>query len=63
MSSQHETWYKIKDGKIYRHTELDGYAFMRHGPMPHDTFISTIEEAKEKWPAWFKKEFEDEAKQ
>ena len=61
MSSQYETWYKIKDGKIYHHTELDGYACMRRGPRPHDTFISTIEEAKEKWPAWFKKEFENEA--
>ena len=60
MSSQHETWYTIKEGKVYKHTENDGYAFMRHGPMARDTFISTVEEAKTKWPNWFKEEFKEE---
>ena len=50
------------NGKVYRHTENDGYAFMRKGPMARDTLIATVEEAKAQWPEWFKKEFEDEKK-
>ena len=50
------------DGKVYRHTENDGYAFMRKGPMARDTVIATGEEAKAEWPGWVKKEFEDEKK-
>ena len=61
MSSQLEVWYKIKDGKVYKHTENDGYAFMRKGPMARDYYIGTIEEMKTKWPAWFKKEFPNES--
>jgi hypothetical protein len=61
MSSQYETWYKIKDDKLYEHWENDGYALMRKGADPRDYYVCTVEEAKEKWPAWFKKEFKDEA--
>ena len=61
MSSQLEVWYKIMNGKVYRHTENDGYAFMRKGPMARDTLIATVEEAKAQWPGWFKKEFPNES--
>ena len=57
MSSQYETWYKIKDGKVYQHWENDGYALMRKGADPRDYYVSTVDEAKIKWPSWFKKEF------
>ena len=58
MSSQYETWYLIKDGKVYQHWENDGYALMRKGADPRDYYVSTVEEAKAKWPSWFKKKFE-----
>ena len=61
MSSQYETWYHVKDGKLYEHWENDGYACMRHGVNPRDYYVCTVEEAKTKWPHWFKKEFENEA--
>ena len=60
MSSQHETWYLIKEGKVYQHWENDGYALMRKGADPKDYYVSTVEEAKTKWPGWFKKEFPNE---
>ena len=60
MSSQLETWYIIKDGKVYHHIENDGYALMRKGANPKDYYVSTVEEAKTKWSNWFKKEFPNE---
>ena len=60
MSSQYETWYIIKEGKVYQHWENDGYALMRKGADPRDYYISTVEEAKTKWSNWFKKEFPNE---
>jgi len=60
MSSQYETWYKIKEGKVYQHWENDGYALMRKGADPRDYYVGTVEEAKIKWPDWFKREFPNE---
>ena len=50
MSSQLEEWYFVEDGKLYRHTENDGYQFMKRGAEPHDEFLMTVEEAKVKCP-------------
>jgi hypothetical protein len=47
--------------KVYKHTENDGYAFMRKGAQARDYYVGTIEEMKTKWPAWFKKEFPNES--
>ena len=29
MSSQHEDWYFVRDGKVYYHYENDGYQAMK----------------------------------
>ena len=50
MSSQIESWYCVKKGNLYRHTENDGYRMMRRGAEPHDEFLMTVEEAKVKCP-------------
>ena len=50
MSSQIEEWYFIKDSMLYRHTENDGYAFMRKGAQAHDEPLMTVKEAKIKCP-------------
>jgi hypothetical protein len=50
MSSQIEEWYFVEDGKLYRHTENDGYQFMKRGAQARDTFLMTVEEAKVKCP-------------
>ena len=50
MTKQRETWYYIKDGGLYRHSENDSYRLMRRGLEEEDEFIMTVEEAKEKEP-------------
>ena len=50
MSSQLEEWYFVEDGKLYRHSENDGYQFMKRGAQARDTFLMTVEEAKVKCP-------------
>ncbi len=41
--AQTEHWYIFDKGKLYRHTELDGYAVLKHGSMPHDEEIKDLE--------------------
>lgn len=45
-----ETWFYIKNGMLYKHTENDGYAFMRNGPEEKDVCLCTIQEAAIKYP-------------
>jgi hypothetical protein len=42
MSSQHESWYFIRDGKLYYHYENDGYQAMRRGLEATDTLLGTL---------------------
>ena len=46
MSSQLEVWYFTNEGKLYEHTENDGYAFMKKGPNARNYYLGTIDEAK-----------------
>jgi len=48
MSSQRESWITIKDGNIVRHSENDGYQFMKRGAQSSDEIIMSVEEAKKK---------------
>jgi hypothetical protein len=41
--AQSEHWYIFDKGKLYRHTELDGNAVLRHGLMPQDEEIQDLE--------------------
>jgi len=50
MTSQLEEWYFVKEGKLYRHTENDGYQFMKRGAEAHDELLMTVEEAKVRCP-------------
>ena len=58
MSSQYETWYFVKDGKLYEHWETDGYAMMRRGAEPKDYYICTVDEAKTTNPEKLRKALE-----
>jgi len=51
----YETWYYIKDGKLWEHWENDGPTFMRRGKEAVDTVLCNIEEADEKYPKELKK--------
>jgi len=46
MSSQHESWYFIRDGKLYYHYENDGYQAMRRGLEATDTLLGTVKSVK-----------------
>ena len=58
MSSQIEKWYFVKDNILYKHTENDGWAFLKKGPQAHDEALMTVEEAKIKCPDTLKKALE-----
>lgn len=45
-----ETWFYIKNGMLYKHTENDGYAFMRNGPEEKDVCLGTVQDAAVKYP-------------
>ena len=49
MSSK-EKWYFVKKGILYKHTENDGWAFLKKGPQEEDELLMTVEEAKIKCP-------------
>ena len=48
MSSQRESWMTIQKGYIVRHSENDGYAFMRKGAEETNEIIMSVKEAREK---------------
>ena len=48
MSSQRESWITIQKGYIVRHSENDGYAFMRKGAEETNEIIMSVKEAREK---------------
>jgi len=58
MGSQRETWYYIKDGMLWEHSENDGYAFMRKGPERTDVALCNIEVAQQKYPNELKEAFD-----
>jgi hypothetical protein len=58
MSSQIEKWYFVKDNILYKHTENDGWAFLKKGPQARDEALMTVEEAKVKCPDALKKALE-----
>lgn len=60
MASQTETWYYIKDGILWQHTENDGYSAMRRGLEPKETPLCAIEDAEQKYPWELKRAFESE---
>ena len=39
MSSQHEDWYFVRDGKVYYHYENDGYQAMKRGLEATNTLL------------------------
>ena len=39
-----ETWYHVKDGVVYRHTENDGAYALRKGLDKQDVPVGTLEE-------------------
>ena len=45
-----EKWYFVKEGILYKHTENDGWAFLKKGAQAHDEPLMTVEEAKVKCP-------------
>ena len=47
LGGQNEAWVKVVDGKLIRHVENDGYAFMRHGPEADETEITLDDLMKE----------------
>lgn len=47
LGGQNEAWVKVVDGKLIRHVENDGYAFMRHGPEADETEITLDDVMKE----------------
>ena len=49
MSSR-EKWYFVKEGVLYKHTENDGWAFLRNGAQAEEKPLMTVEEAKIKCP-------------
>ena len=40
-----EKWYFVKKGILYKHTENDGWAFLKKGAQAHDEPLMTVEEA------------------
>jgi|DEB0MinimDraft_6_1074348.scaffolds.fasta_scaffold101454_3 hypothetical protein len=48
MSSQRESWLKIKKGNIILHSENDSYAFMRNGAETEEQIVMSVKEAREK---------------
>jgi hypothetical protein len=47
---QTEEWLVIyPNGRIEHHFELDGYAFLRHGPQARDQWVD-LEYVKNYWP-------------
>ena len=44
-----ESWFFIENGKVYYHTENDGYTAMRKGIQGNDQDLGTIEEARQKY--------------
>ena len=46
MSSQHEDWYFVRDGKVYYHYENDGYQAMKRGLEATNTLSGTVEDVK-----------------
>ena len=65
MSSQRESWMTIQKGYIVRHSENDGYAFMRKGAEESNEIIMSVKEAREivygmPYPKW-KEKYQAEA--
>ena len=58
MSSQIEKWYFVKDNILYKHTENDGWAFLRKGAQAHDEPLMTVEESKLRCPDKLQKALE-----
>ena len=44
-----ESWFLIKNGRVYYHTENDGVVAMRKGLQGDDKDLGTIEEARKKY--------------
>ena len=44
-----ESWFFIKEGRVYYHTENDGWAAMRRGLEKNDQDLGTVEEARKKY--------------
>ena len=44
--AQHEEWYAVQDGKLYKVRENDQHAFMRHGFQSTKTLVCTVREAE-----------------